>query len=107
MELDPRESIWFGVPILTWPLYAEQKIIAIQLVQDCGLAVQLSMDYEKDGWVSAKELDKGVRCLMGEFEKGQKVRKRPKEMAKESTKVVVQGGSSFSTFGALIERLML
>ena len=59
------ESICFGVPILTWPLYVEQKIIAIQLVQGCGLAVQLSMDYEKDGWVSAKELDKGVRCLMG------------------------------------------
>ncbi|XXG48954.1 hypothetical protein AAC387_Pa02g3268 [Persea americana] len=101
------ESIWFGVPILTWPLYAEQKLNAFKLVQDCGLAVELILDYEKDEWVSAEEVEKGVRCLMGDSEKGQKVRTRAKEMAEASTKAVAQGGSSFSTFGALIETLML
>eukprot|EP00268_Persea_americana_P036581 TRINITY_DN3610_c0_g1_i2.p1 TRINITY_DN3610_c0_g1~~TRINITY_DN3610_c0_g1_i2.p1 ORF type:complete len:512 (-),score=63.93 TRINITY_DN3610_c0_g1_i2:283-1818(-) len=101
------ESIWFGVPMLGWPLYAEQKLNAFQLVRDYGLAVELSLDYAKDGWVSAEELEKGVRCLMGEYEEGQKVRKRAKEMAKASKKAVARGGSSFSTLELLAEKFML
>ncbi|RWR74022.1 UDP-glycosyltransferase 71K1-like protein [Cinnamomum micranthum f. kanehirae] len=101
------ESIWFGVPMLAWPLYAEQKLNAFQLVRDYGLAVELSLDYEKDGWVSAEELEKGVRCLMGESEEGQKVRKRAEEMAEASKKALAQGGSSFSTLELLAEKFML
>ena len=101
------ESIWFGVPILAWPLYAEQKLKAFQLVRDCSLALELSLDYEKDGWVSAEELEKGVRCLMGESEEGQKVRKRSEEMAEASKKAVARGGSSFSTLELLAEKFML
>ncbi|KAJ8645439.1 hypothetical protein MRB53_007187 [Persea americana] len=101
------ESIWFGVPMLAWPLYSEQKLNAFQLVRDYGLAVELSLDYEKDGWVSAEELEKGVRCLMGESEEGQKVRKRAEEMAEASKKAVAPGGSSFSTLELLAEKFML
>ncbi|RWR74020.1 UDP-glycosyltransferase 71K1-like protein [Cinnamomum micranthum f. kanehirae] len=101
------ESIWFGVPMLAWPLYAEQKLNAFQLVRDYGLAVELSLDYEKDGWVSAEELEKGVRSLMGESEEGQKVRKRAEEMAEASKKALAQGGSSFSTLELLAEKFML
>ncbi|KAJ8645456.1 hypothetical protein MRB53_007204 [Persea americana] len=101
------ESIWFGVPILAWPLYAEQKLNAFQLVKDYGLAVGLSMDYEKDGWVSAEEVEKGVRSLMGESDEGQKVRKRAKDMAEASKKAVAQGGSSFSTLELLAKKFML
>ncbi|KAJ8645458.1 hypothetical protein MRB53_007206 [Persea americana] len=101
------ESIWFGVPILAWPLYAEQKLNAFQLVRDCSLAVELSLDYEKDGWVSAEELEKGVRCLMGESEEGHKVRKRVEEMAKASKKAVEGGGPSFSALELLSNKLMV
>ncbi|XXG48959.1 hypothetical protein AAC387_Pa02g3272 [Persea americana] len=101
------ESIWFGVPILAWPLYAEQKLNAFQLVKDYGLAVGLSMDYEKDGWVSAEEVEKGVRSLMGESDEGQKVRERAKDMAEASKKAVAQGGSSFSTLELLAKKFML
>ncbi|KAJ8645438.1 hypothetical protein MRB53_007186 [Persea americana] len=101
------ESIWFGVPMLAWPLYAEQKLNAFRLVRDYGLAMELSLDYEKDGWVSAEELEKGVRCLMGESEEGQKVRKRSEEMAEASKKAVARGGSSFSTLELLAEKFML
>ncbi|RWR74029.1 UDP-glycosyltransferase 71K1-like protein [Cinnamomum micranthum f. kanehirae] len=101
------ESIWFGVPILAWPLYAEQKLNAFQLVRDYSLAVGLSMDYEKDGWVSAEELEKGVRSLIGETEEGKKVRKRAKDMAETSKKAVAQGGSSFSTLELLAKNFML
>ncbi|KAJ8645435.1 hypothetical protein MRB53_007183 [Persea americana] len=101
------EGIWFGVPMLAWPLHAEQKLNAFQLVRDLGLAVELSMDYEKDGWVSAEEFEKGVRCLMGESEEGQKVRKKAKELAEASKKAVAQGGSSFVTLELLAKKFML
>ncbi|GKV33930.1 hypothetical protein SLEP1_g42366 [Rubroshorea leprosula] len=39
------ESIWFGVPMAAWPLYAEQQLNAFQLVVELGLAVEIKMDY--------------------------------------------------------------
>ncbi|XXG48972.1 hypothetical protein AAC387_Pa02g3278 [Persea americana] len=35
------KSVWFGVPVLAWPLYAEQMHNALQLVRDYGLPVEL------------------------------------------------------------------
>ena len=35
------ESLWFGVPIVTWPIYAEQQINAFQMARDLGLGVEL------------------------------------------------------------------
>ena len=39
------ESLWFGVPILTWPIYAEQQLNAFRLVKELGLALELRVDY--------------------------------------------------------------
>ncbi|KAF8051055.1 hypothetical protein N665_1811s0002, partial [Sinapis alba] len=35
------ESLWFGVPMVTWPLYAEQKVNAFEMVEELGLAVEI------------------------------------------------------------------
>ncbi|MFQ6661428.1 hypothetical protein Gotur_029598 [Gossypium turneri] len=35
------ESIWFGVPMAAWPLYAEQQLNTLQLVKELGLAVEI------------------------------------------------------------------
>ncbi|PWA94423.1 UDP-glycoslytransferase 3 [Artemisia annua] len=37
------ESLWYGVPIATWPIYAEQQLDAFQLVKELGLAVEISL----------------------------------------------------------------
>lgn len=42
------ESLWFGVPLATWPIYAEQKLNAFEMVVELGLAVEIKLDYEKD-----------------------------------------------------------
>ncbi|KAJ8645451.1 hypothetical protein MRB53_007199 [Persea americana] len=76
-----------------WPLYAEQRHNALQLVRDYGLAVELSVDYKDNDWVNAEEMERGVRHLMGETEEGQKVRERVEEMAETSKKAVEEGGS--------------
>jgi hypothetical protein len=39
------ESLWFGVPISAWPLYAEQQINAFEIVKELELAAEIKMDY--------------------------------------------------------------
>ncbi|XP_042970898.1 anthocyanidin 3-O-glucosyltransferase 2-like isoform X2 [Carya illinoinensis] len=99
------ESLWHGVPIATWPLYAEQQTNAFQMVRDLGLAVELKMDYRLGSGmlVMAEEIEKAVRCLM---ESDSEVRKRVKEMSEKSREAVIEGGSSYASLGRLIEAIM-
>lgn len=95
------ESLWYGVPIATWPIYAEQQINAFEMVRDLGLAVELRLDYRVGGeLVMAEEIKKAVECVMqGDSE----VRKRVKEISEKSRKAVMNGGSSSASLGRLNE----
>ncbi|KAG5252519.1 anthocyanidin O-glucosyltransferase [Salix suchowensis] len=105
------ESIWFGVPIATWPLYAEQQFNAFTLIVEMGLGVEIKMDYRSefhlDGHenniVSAGEIERGVRCLM-ELDNGK--RERLTEMSGKSRKAVESGGSSSTWLGRFIKDVM-
>ena len=99
------ESLWYGVPIATWPIYAEQQLNAFRMVREFGLAVELSLDYRNHGdhFVSADEIEKAVKRLMvGDSE----VRKKVKEMSEMARKAVVEGGSSFATVRQLINDII-
>lgn len=99
------ESIWYGVPIAAWPMYAEQQLNAFELVVELGLAVEIKMDYNKDECqiVSAGEIEKGVRQLM---EGGSDMRKKVKEMKEKSRKALMGGGSSYTWMGRFIEDVL-
>ncbi|XWS75744.1 hypothetical protein CRYUN_Cryun01aG0118300 [Craigia yunnanensis] len=104
------ESIWFGVPIAAWPLYAEQQLNAFELVTELGLAVEIKMDYSKDSFESneieimrAEKIEKGIRCVM---EQDSDVRRRVKEMSEKSRKALMDGGSSHSTLCRFINDVM-
>ncbi|EXC01453.1 UDP-glycosyltransferase 71C3 [Morus notabilis] len=94
------ESLWCGVPIATWPIYAEQQLNAFRMVREFGLAVELRLDYKYDrDVVMAEEIEMAVKRLMeGESE----VRKKGKEMSKMARNAVAKGGSSFNALGQLI-----
>ncbi|CDP21107.1 unnamed protein product [Coffea canephora] len=97
------ESLWHGVPIATWPLYAEQQICAFELVSELELAVDLNMDYRMENaenLVKAEEIEKAVRCLM---DTENPTRKRVREMKEISRKAIQDEGSSFISLGRLIE----
>lgn len=99
------ESIWYGVPIAAWPMYAEQQLNAFELVKELGLAVEIKMDYVKgtDCLVKAEEIEKGIRCLMQEESE---IRKKAKEMKGICRKATAKGGSSYTSVGQFIEDLM-
>lgn len=100
------ESLWFGVPIATWPLYAEQQMNAFEMVSELGLAVEVKMDYRKSfnnetepEILRAEEVEKGIMKLM---EVDSEVRKKVKEMSEKSRKALMEGGSSYNSLGRLI-----
>ncbi|GMI69087.1 UDP-glucosyl transferase 71B6 [Hibiscus trionum] len=98
------ESIWFGVPMAAWPLYAEQHLNAFALVEELGLAVDLKMDYnnyeDEVEIVKAEKIERGIRCLM---EQDSEVRKMMKRMSDKSRKALMDGGSSHSSLCRFID----
>ncbi|KAI3697243.1 hypothetical protein L6452_30119 [Arctium lappa] len=106
------ESLWFGVPLATWPMYAEQQLNAFGLVVESGLAVEIKLDYTfnvfnpDDGGdtviVTAAEIERGIRQLMDNTQ----VRGKVKEMSRKSRAAVEKGGSSFISIGHLINEFL-
>ncbi|KAF8104047.1 hypothetical protein N665_0181s0068 [Sinapis alba] len=91
-----QESLLYGVPIATWPMYAEQQLNAFEMVKELGLAVEIRLDYVADvdnvtvEIVSAEEIAAAVRSLMD----GDVIRKKVKEMSVKARKALGDGGSS-------------
>ncbi|KAL5581584.1 hypothetical protein UlMin_014026 [Ulmus minor] len=99
------ESLWFGVPIVTWPLYAEQQLNAFQMVGDMGLALELRLDSRKDGGeiVMGGEIEKAVRSVVdGDCD----IRRRVEEMSGICKRAVEDGGSSCESFRSLIDAML-
>lgn len=103
------ESLWFGVPIAAWPMYAEQQMNAFEMVKELGLGVEIKLDYRRDFRnqnqivVTAEEIERGVTDLM---RRDSEVRKKVKEMKEKSRKALADGGSSYKRLGHLIVDLM-
>lgn len=91
------ESLWCGVPMATWPLYSEQQMNAFEMVKELGLAVEIKLDYQRENpvFVTAKEIERGIRQLM-EDSYSKDIKNKVKALREESRKTVMEGGSSYS-----------
>ncbi|XP_042478983.1 anthocyanidin 3-O-glucosyltransferase 2-like [Macadamia integrifolia] len=100
------ESLWYGVPIVVWPLYGEQKLNAFELVREFGLGFDmgLTMRTDEGAVVTAKEVERGVRLVM-DCHDSKEVR-RVKEMREKSRMAVMDTGSSFDSLRQLIKDIM-
>ncbi|XP_010488203.1 PREDICTED: UDP-glycosyltransferase 71B7-like [Camelina sativa] len=105
------ESLWFGVPTAPWPLYAEQKFNAFEMVEELGLAVEIRKYWLGDlivgsgkdtDLVTAEEIERGIMCLM---EQDSQVRKKVKEMS-ESCHVALMDGGSQTALQTFIQDVM-
>lgn len=98
------ESLWYGVPIATWPIYAEQQMNAFEMVKELGLAVEIRLDYrEGSDLVLAVEVERGIRKLM---DGDHVVRARVKDMREKSRMALMENGSGYQALEDLIEELM-
>ncbi|CDY43896.1 BnaA07g01730D [Brassica napus] len=91
------ESLTQGVPIVAWPLYAEQWMNATFLTEEIGVAVRTS-ELPSKRVISREEVASLVRKVMGEEdEEGRKVRAKAEEVRVSSERAWTQGGSSHSS----------
>ncbi|WVZ68903.1 hypothetical protein U9M48_017779 [Paspalum notatum var. saurae] len=96
------EAIVSGVPMICWPLYSEQRMNKVHLVEEMRLGVVVE-GYEKE-LVKADQVEAKVRLVM-ESDEGKKLRERivmAKEMAADALK---EGGSSDVAFGEFLKGL--
>ncbi|XP_031474233.1 UDP-glycosyltransferase 72B1-like [Nymphaea colorata] len=94
------ESVVYGVPMIGWPLYAEQRMNARMLADEIGISV--SVDYEK-GLVPRGEVERVVRLLM-ESEVGKKLRKRVGELKEAASQALAEEGSSSRRLALLADQ---
>ncbi|KAG2713436.1 hypothetical protein I3760_04G176700 [Carya illinoinensis] len=103
------EAVSYGVPMVAWPLYAEQHLNAVVLVEEMKLAIPINTatynskegDKEEVLLVSAEEVEKKVRQVM-ELEEGKVLRERSLDMRVMATAAWTKGGSSFTAFSKLV-----
>ncbi|KAF7136369.1 hypothetical protein RHSIM_Rhsim08G0056400 [Rhododendron simsii] len=99
------ESICAKVPILAWPMMAEQHVNARMVVEEIkvGLRVE-TINGSVRGFVKSEGLEKMVRELM-EGEMGKEARKKVEGFGEMAKKAVEEGGSSWQTLNQLINEL--
>ncbi|XP_016651183.1 PREDICTED: hydroquinone glucosyltransferase-like [Prunus mume] len=94
------ESIVNGVPLIAWPLYAEQHINAVLLADDIKIAWRVKMNDK--GIVEGQDIARYARGLI-EGDEGRLLRNKMKEL-KEAAKVALsQGGSSTESLAEMAE----
>nr|WEF42358.1 UGT1 [Pinus yunnanensis] len=93
------ESISHGVPMIAWPVFAEQKMNKILLVNDFKIAIEAKMD--SDGFVRREEVERAVRELM-EGEGGVTVRERARELKEKAMAALAEGGSSYKAMAEAV-----
>ncbi|CAK9146363.1 unnamed protein product [Ilex paraguariensis] len=96
------ESVVNGIPLIAWPLYAEQKMNAVILTEDIKVALRPKVD--ENGLVGRLEIAKAVKSLM-EGEEGKHVRSRMKGLKDAAAKVLSEDGSSNKTLSELAFKL--
>nr|XP_017235631.1 PREDICTED: anthocyanidin 3-O-glucosyltransferase 2-like [Daucus carota subsp. sativus] len=102
------ESLWHGVPIATWPLYAEQQLNAFEMVSELKLSIEIRLDYRggENDLVCKEEVAKGVRRLMVLSNPAQELREKVKRMSQVSKNAVMENGSSFVALARLVHQLL-
>ncbi|KAI4351621.1 hypothetical protein L6164_005965 [Bauhinia variegata] len=85
------EAVCSGVPMIAWPLYAEQRSNRVFMVEEMKIA--LWMHESESGLVTASEIEERVIELI-ESEKGELVRNRVMVAKREGKAALLQGGSS-------------
>ncbi|KAI3853281.1 hypothetical protein MKW92_014514 [Papaver armeniacum] len=108
------EGISAGVPMITWPLFAEQFYTEKFITQVIKIGTPLG-PREYNFWLDAKDvslvkkekIQTVVSWLMGDGEEVQEMRKRAKKISEMAKKSVELGGSSYGYLSSLIEEMKI
>lgn len=96
------EAIMSGVPMICWPLYAEQRLNKVHMVEEMKVGVAVE-GYDEE-LVTADEVEAKVRLVM-ESEEGKKMRERAAMTKEMAAAAIKEGGSSNVELGAFLKDL--
>ncbi|XP_042504798.1 UDP-glycosyltransferase 90A1-like [Macadamia integrifolia] len=97
------ESICAAVPILAWPLMADQHLNARMVAEELGVGMRImASNGSVRGSVGADIVEKMVKELM-EGEEGEEVRSKVKDVGEAARKAMEESGSSWRTLDQLID----
>ncbi|XP_047060392.1 UDP-glycosyltransferase 88F3-like [Lolium rigidum] len=97
------ESVMAGVPMLAWPLYAEQRINRVFLEKELGLAVAVE-GYDKE-LVEADEVASKVSWIV-DSDGGRLLRERTLSAMRQAKGAMGDGGESDLTLARLVDGWM-
>ncbi|CAN1145296.1 UDP-glucose flavonoid 3-O-glucosyltransferase 6 [Linum perenne] len=99
--LGHKASLWFGVPMATWPMYAEQQMNGFLVVKELGIGTEIKMDYrvESGEIVKAEEIERGIRNLM---DKNCGLKNKMDEFSEKMKQALGDSGSSSSSIAQFI-----
>ncbi|XP_031263018.1 hydroquinone glucosyltransferase-like isoform X2 [Pistacia vera] len=93
------ESVVHGVPLIAWPLFAEQKLNAVMLSEDQKVALRPKAN--ENGLIGRNEIAKVVKDLL-RSEEGMRIRERMNGLKEAAAKALSKGGSSTKTLSDLV-----
>ncbi|MCE5166251.1 hypothetical protein HAX54_016443 [Datura stramonium] len=105
------EAIVAGVPLLTWPVFAEQ-FYNEKLVEVTGLGVKVGAEVCNSEGVNvlspmlgSEKIKEAIEGLMSGSKESQKIREKAMGLSKMAKNAVEEGGSSWNNLTALIEAI--
>ncbi|GAU50033.1 hypothetical protein TSUD_240260 [Trifolium subterraneum] len=107
----PTESINIGLPMVTWPLSADQffneKILVdvLKIMVSLGAKEWRNWDAFGSKVVKREEIEKAIGLVMGNGKEAEKMRLRAKGLSDDAKKAILAGGSSHANLMQLIEQL--
>jgi hypothetical protein len=88
--------------MIAWPLYAEQRLNRVVMVEE--MKVALALKENEDGFVKASELEKRVREIMDtDRGRGKEVKERVLGARNDAIAALSDGGSSRFDLNKLVE----
>ncbi|XP_066377882.1 UDP-glycosyltransferase 72B3-like [Miscanthus floridulus] len=92
------ESLVHGVPMLAWPLFAEQRLNAVMLAEGAGAAIRLPERKDKETIASV------VRELMVGEGKGAMVRVKVAQLHKAAAEGLREGGAATTALDEVVDK---
>ncbi|KAK9097345.1 hypothetical protein Sjap_022842 [Stephania japonica] len=107
-----QEGVSAGVPLITWPLIAEQfyneKLVTQVVRVGVGVGVEKWNAWPEmvESWVGRERIVEAVDRVMGCGEEAVEIRERVRGLSVKARRAVGEGGSSFTEFTDLMEGLI-
>ncbi|KAI3944598.1 hypothetical protein MKW98_021056 [Papaver atlanticum] len=102
LERTRERAVCAGVPMIGWPLYAEQRVNRVALVKE--LKLSLWLNESENGLVNAAEIEARVNILM-DSDEGRALKERVTVAKNEAKLALSEGGSTRNALAKLVESL--